>query len=162
MITQTIYKQPYLESSVFIALIKNEVVDGVDRAGIAQHILDDASPGRWPIFTSAFTLAEVIKDRRRPILTAEEEQRIGDYFKHDYIKLVILDREVWESARRLARNYSLKPPDAVHLASAIKAKADELLTWDDSNFPIGETVEGVAIKLPYWFGQPTMPLPPTT
>jgi len=161
MTTKTIYGQPYLESSVFVALIKGEVIDGVDRADIAQHILDDASAERWPIFTSAFTLAEVIKDRKRPILIPEEEQRIGDYFKHEYIKLVIVDREVGESARRLARNHSLRPADAIHLASAIKAKADELLTWDSSNFPIGQTIEGVTIKLPYWFGQTAMPLPPT-
>ena len=125
MITRTIYKQPYLESSVFIALIKGEIVDEIDRADIAQHILDDAEIERWPIFTSTFTFAEVIKDRRRPMLTAEEEKRIGDYFKHKYIKPVILDREVGESARRLARIHNLRPPDAVHLASAIKAKADE-------------------------------------
>lgn len=160
MIARTIYKQPYLESSVFIALIKGEVVDGIDRADIAQHILDDASNGRWPIFTSTFSLAEVIKDRKRPLLTPEEEQRIGDYFKHEYIKPVILDRDVGESARRLARNHNLRPADAVHLASAIRAKADELLTWDKDNFPVGQTIEGVTIKLPYWFGQTTMPLQP--
>jgi len=158
MITQTIYKQPYLESSVFVALIKGEVINGTDRADIAQRILDDASKGRWPIFTSAFTLAEVIKERKRPLLTPEEEQKIGDYFNHDYIKLVIVDREVGESARRLARKYGLRPADAVHLASAIKAKADELLTWDGDNFPMNQTIEGVTIKLPYWFGQTPMPL----
>jgi len=159
--TNTIYKQPYLESSVFIALIKGEVIDGVDRADIAQHILDDAARERWPIFTSTFTFAEVIKDRKRPLLTLEEERRIGDYFKHKYIKPVLLDREVGESARRLARIYTLRPADAVHLASAIQAKADELLTWDSGNFPIGQTIEGVTIKLPYWFGQTRIPLQPS-
>ena len=154
----TIYKYPYLESSVFIALLKGEIVDGVDRAEIAQHILDDAtgSNKRWDIFTSSFTLAEVIKDRRKPLLTPEEEKKIADYFKHDYIKLVILDRAVGEKARTLARNYSLHPADAVHLASAIQAKADELLTWDNGDYPMGQTIEGVTIKLPYWSGQTAM------
>ena len=156
MIIRTIYKQPYLESSVFIALIKGEVVDSVDRGEIAQHIMDDASTGRWPVFSSTFTLAEVIKDRRRPMLTPDEEKRISDFFKHDYIKLVTLDREVAELARKFARVYNLRPADAVHLASAVKVKAEELLTWDSGNFPINQTVEGVAIKLPYWFGQTTM------
>ena len=149
----TIYSHPYLESSVFIALIKGEVVREVDRGDIAQHILDDASTRRWPIFTSTFTLAEVIKDRSRPMLTPLEEQKIDDFFKHEYIKLVTLDREVAELARKLARIHNLRPADAVHLASAIKVQADELLTWDEHNFPINHTVEGVKIKLPYWFGQ---------
>jgi len=156
MTSQAIYQRPYLESSVFIALIKGEVINTVDRGEIAQHILDDASAGRWPIFTSTFTLAEVVKARNRPLLTPAEEQRIDDFFKHDYIKLVILDREVGEFARKLARNHGLRPPDAIHLASAVKAQADELLTWDENDFPINTTINGVTIKLPYWFGQMKM------
>jgi predicted nucleic acid-binding protein len=156
MISQAIYQQPYLESSVFIALIKGEVINTIDRGEIAQHILDDASADRWTIFTSTFTLAEVIKARNRPLLTPAEEKRIDDFFKHEYIKLVILDREVAELARKLARSHGLRPPDAVHLASAVKASADELLTWDQNHFPINTTIEGVTIKLPYWFGQTKM------
>lgn len=159
MTTQTIYQQPYLESSVFIALVKGEIVNGVDRAEIAQNILDDAAAGRWSVFTSTFTLAEVIKDRRRLPLTLSEEQRIDDFFKHEYIKLVVLDRELAELARKVARLHGFRPPDAVHMASAIKVRADELLTWDEGNFPINHTIEGVAIKLPYWFGQTKMTLP---
>lgn len=50
MISQAIYQRPYLESSVFIALIKGEVINTIDRGEIAQHILDDASADRWTIF----------------------------------------------------------------------------------------------------------------
>jgi predicted nucleic acid-binding protein len=156
MISRAIYQRPYLESSVFIALIKGEVINTIDRGEIAQHILDDASAGRWPIFTSTFTLAEVIKARNRLLLTPSEEKRIDDFFKHEYIKLVILDREVAELARKLARNHGLHPPDAVHLASAVKAQADELLTWDEGHFSINTTIDGVTSKLPYWFGQMRM------
>ena len=156
MNTASIYQRPYLESSFFIAFIKGEVTGGVDRGEIAQNIFDDAANGRWSIFTSTFTLAEVLKDRRRPQLSVTEEQRIDAFFQHEYIKLVTLGRDVAELARKLARAYGLRPADAVHLASAIKAKADELLTWDEGNFPINHTIEGVAIKLPYWFGQARM------
>ena len=156
MISQAIYQRPYLESSVFIAFIKGEVINTIDRGEIAQHILDDASAGRWPIFTSTFTLAEVVRAGNRPLLTPAEEKRIDDFFKHEYIKLVILDREVAELARKLARNHRLRPPDAIHLASAIKAQADELLTWDEGDFPINTTIDAVTIKLPYWFGQMKM------
>jgi len=152
MIEPSVYSNPYLETSVFIALIKGEVVDGIDRGEIAQHILDDAGTGRWPIFTSTFTIVEVFKKRNRPALTIVEEQRIDAFFKHEYIKLVTLDRYIAEQARRLAREYNLRPVDAVHLASAIRVKADEFLTWDN-DFPHNKTIEGVAIKDPYWFGQ---------
>ncbi len=161
MTTVSIYQRPYLESSVFIAFIKGEVIGGVDRGEIAQNIFDDAANGRWPVFTSTFTLAEVFRDRRRPQLSVTEEQRIDAFFQHEYIKLVTLDRDVAELARKLARAHGLRPADAVHLASAIKAKADELLTWDEGNFPINHTIEGVAIRLPYWFGQARMSMPST-
>ena len=113
------YQRPYLDSSVFIALIKNEVVEGVSRGEIARNILNDAQNGRFQIFTSTFTLVEVHKDRRQPRLTVEEEHLVVDFFKHEYIVLIDLDRLVAERARELARTYSLTPNDAVHLASAI-------------------------------------------
>jgi len=74
--TPPIYQQPYLETSVFVAFIKGEIIKDVDRGDIAQKILDDAAVGRWPIFTSTFTLTEVIKERRQPYLTIAEEQKI--------------------------------------------------------------------------------------
>lgn len=156
-----IYTKPYLETSVFIALIKGEVIDGIDRGEIAQHILDDAGTGRWPIFTSTFTIVEVFKKRNRPALTIEEEQTIDAFFKHEYIKLVTLDRYVAEQGRRLARAYNLRPADAIHLASAIRIKADQLLTWDD-DFPKNTTIEGVLIREPFWLGQPELPLTGST
>lgn len=150
-----IYTNPYLETTVFIALIKGEIVAGIDRGQIAQNILDDAGRGRWPIFTSTLTIVEVFKKRKRPALTEIEEQKIDAFFKHDYIKLVTLDRYVAEHARKLARVYNLRPIDAIHLASAIRAKADQFLTWDN-DFPHA-VIEGVQIREPYWLGQLRMP-----
>jgi predicted nucleic acid-binding protein len=150
-VSGAIYSRPYLESSVYIALIKGEFINGIDRGDIAQRILDDASNGRWPILTATFTLAEVLKDKGRPILTPDEERRIDAFFRHDYIKLVTLDRRVAEHARSLARQHGLSPADAIHLASAIRSQADELLKWD-KGFP-RTMIEGVTIKDPYWFGQ---------
>lgn len=152
MTQPSIYTNPYLETSAWIALIKGEIVQGVDRGQIIQHILDDASKGRWSILTSTFTLAEVLKDRNQPILTEDQERNIDAFFQHEYIKLVTLDRVVAEHARKLARMHNLRPADAVHLASAIRAKADQVLTWD-GDFPIDTIVEGVLIKHPYWLGQ---------
>jgi len=151
----SIYTNPYLETTVFIALIKGEIVEGIDRGQIAQNILDDASRERWAILTSTLTIVEVFKKRNHPALTEVEEQKIDAFFKHEYIKLVTLDRPVAEHARKLARVYNLRPIDAVHLASAIRAKADQLLTWD-SDFP-HKIIEGVQIREPYWLGQLRMP-----
>ena len=58
-----LYQRPYLEASGFIALIRGEVRNGVDRARIISHILHQAEIGMYRIYTSAFTLAEVHKRR---------------------------------------------------------------------------------------------------
>jgi predicted nucleic acid-binding protein len=76
-------------------------------------------------------IAEVIKGPEGTQLTAEQERVIDSYFQHEYITLVELDVGVARDARRLARAHRLKPADAVHLASAIKGDADQLLRWDD-------------------------------
>lgn len=151
------YQRPYLDSSVFIAHIKNEVVQDVRRGEIANNILNDAQNGRFQIHTSTFTLAEVHKDRGRPRLSVEEEQLVTDFFNHEYIILIDLDRLVAERARELARTYNLTPNDAVHLASAIRAGVDQLLVWDDG-FP-KVTVDGVQVVGPHWQGQPKLPEP---
>ena len=62
------YQNPYVDSSVFIAWIKGEVVNGVDRKDIADHILGLAEKGTFKINISALTLAEVQKRKDRSSL----------------------------------------------------------------------------------------------
>lgn len=151
--------KPYLDSSVFIAWIKGEKVteDGkeVDRGDIASHILEDAQKGRYSVYCSTFVAAEVIKDRNRPKLTDAELQTIDNYFQHEFIIWVDLDLSLALEARALARAHSLKPPDAVHLASAIRADCDYLLRWD-AKWAAG-TYGGVEVRDPFWLGQGSLP-----
>jgi predicted nucleic acid-binding protein len=58
------YQRPYLDSNVFIAFVKKEEdVGGVNRYAIARHVLTQAAHGRYLIYTSTLTLAEVHKLR---------------------------------------------------------------------------------------------------
>ena len=60
------YRKPYLDSNVFIAFVKKEEnIGGVNRYLIVRHILSQAAHGRFLIYTSALTLAEVHKLRVR-------------------------------------------------------------------------------------------------
>jgi predicted nucleic acid-binding protein len=57
-------------------------------------------------------------------------------------------------ARRIAREHGLKTLDAIHLASAVRGDADQLLRWDDKfRLRERETYEGVLVREPYWRGQ---------
>jgi predicted nucleic acid-binding protein len=152
------YQRPYVESSVFIAWIKGEVIDGVDRKQIFEYIVQLAQRGVFPIITSSFTLAEVYKLRSAAHLSDAEDEKILRYFEHEFIQLVDVVRDVGEHANRLCRQHpaqferpALHPSDAIHLACAIKAKCDVLLTWDIGLTKIQHPK--IAIEVPRILGQ---------
>ena len=121
----------YWDSSVWIALIKGEIVKGVDRCLVPRMILDDAKDGKVTIFISRLTIVEVHKKRSYFSLTKEEDDRVqAGFFKHEYIKKIDVDSWVAERARQIAWDHNLKPNDAIHVASAIKVKAEVLHHWD--------------------------------
>ena len=155
------YRSPYWDSSVWIALVAGEVVGGVNRAEIAQHILEDAEQGKVTILTSAFTLAEVLKKKGRPVLAVAAEETIRSYFEHSFIRIVVLDRVIGELAASVARQHNLSPPDAIHVASALTWKADVLHTWDDGLVKKSGQIGNPPLRIehPGWTGQQPLPLP---
>ena len=121
----------YWDSSVWIALIKGEIVKGVDRCMVPKMVLEDARDGKVTIFISRLTIVEVHKKRHYTSLTKAEDDRVqADFFKHEYIKKIDVDSLVAQRAREIAWEYDLLPNDAIHVASAIKIKAEILHHWD--------------------------------
>jgi len=144
----------YWDSCNFISLISE---DEVERADICQRILEDAEGGAADIVTSALTIAEVIKPKGSPTFTAEKEQKIGEFFLHEYILIYDVTREIAESARKLSRQHGLGPRDAIHLATALKAEEVEVFqTWNTRDFA-GLDVP-IRIEVPKWTGTLRMPL----
>lgn len=129
------YKRPYFDSSVFLAWIKKEVVDDIDRRTPADHILALAESGSIVIFTSTLMLAEVHKLRSGPITPIKDNGAIlktfERYLENDWIRLVDVDRRIGEEANAFCRQFGIYPNDAIHLACALRAKCDYLLAWDD-------------------------------
>ena len=148
------YSRPYLDSSVYIAAIKREK----NRVSTAERIMRDASEGRLHIVAATFVITEVYKGKDGLPLTVQQEQVIDEYFQHEFITWVELDMLVARDARRLARQHGLKPADAVHLASAIKGGADQVLRWDDKFRLKNGRYEGVTVGEPHLVGRPE-PLP---
>jgi predicted nucleic acid-binding protein len=64
--------------------------------------------------------------------TDEAASRFHEFLKLEYVLLVTLDSAVSEKARELMQGgYSgLRPPDAIHIATAIVANAREMHTFD--------------------------------
>lgn len=126
------YLSPYVDSSVFIAWLNREVVGGIDRYAVADHIIQAAEAGDYRIYISALTLAEVHKLPRgtKPALTAQQDQTILEFFQNDFFVVLPIDRQIGEAANRFCREYGILGNDAIHLACAIRAKCDVILAWD--------------------------------
>jgi len=122
-------KLHYWDSCVFLAFLKNEK----DKINDCISVLKAAENGQVIIVTSALTFIEVVKlEKGQPKLPKESEEKIRDFFRHEWIYIYDVDRKVGELARELMWQYqALKPKDATHVATAIKARVDVLDTFDD-------------------------------
>lgn len=150
------YQRPYLDSTIFIGWIKGEVVDRVDRQRVATHLLTLAERKVFKIYICAVTLAEVHKRRRDPVaLTPDQDERILEFFEHDFFEVMDVDRQIGEEANRLCRQLGLLPNDAIHLACALRGRSDVLLTWDKSF--AAKKHPGIRIEEPQILGQLSLP-----
>lgn len=127
-----VYRYPCLDSPVFIAWLKGEVIDGIDRKLIADQVFNLARRGVFRIVISSFVIAEVFKPRHFSPLSDTHSDDILAFFEQDFIDIVDVDRRVAGEAHRLARQFGITAPDAVMIASAVRARADVILTWDDA------------------------------
>lgn len=150
------YRKPYIDSDVFIGWIRREIVEGVNREAIASHIIGQATAGSFLLHTSTWTLAEVHKVRGKDALTSEQDDSILDFFESDFIRPINVDRRAGEYANQLCRRYNLKPSDAVHLACALIAECDVLLTWDRDFKGVGPDI--IHVERPRIVGQATFGL----
>ena len=149
------YTEPYLDSSVFIGWLKGEVVNGIDRMKIAEHILTRAENGDFLIYISALTLVEVHKKRRHERLTEQEDEEILAFFENKFIVVVEVDRKIGEQANGFCREYGLSPADAIHLACALRAGCDALLAWDDKLVAVNHPC--IRCEQPQILGQLSLP-----
>ncbi|WP_039899681.1 type II toxin-antitoxin system VapC family toxin, partial [Microcystis sp. T1-4] len=98
------------------------------------NILLAAEQGYIELYTSAFTMAEVVYIKslkaKRDLSDLEQENIINNLFSNEWIKLVGFERETSEINRYLIRSYKLQPFDALHLATAIRMKLDYFDTVD--------------------------------
>lgn len=82
-----------------------------------------------------FTVVETIRPKKVSIpdarhLTADEINEIEKMFRWSWIEKVPLDQQIGFRAVQLARDHSLASADAVHAATAIRKRVDELQAWD--------------------------------
>ena len=82
------------------------------------------------IVTSALTLAEVLWMRGEEKLPKKKAEVVQKFFRRSYIRVYNVSRKLSESAQNLVWENSIKPKDAIHVATAIHIGADALETFD--------------------------------
>jgi len=139
----------YWDSTAFICFLKK--MEG-DRRRICEDILYHARDGKVQLFTSTFTVTEVIRPHvgdgvGTRLVSAEEVAEIQAMFQWPWIKKVDLDQRVARKAVELERDYGLGTADSIHAASAIVAKADVLQHWERRD-EFGKIARLIAVEQP--------------
>ncbi|HVV63554.1 MAG TPA: type II toxin-antitoxin system VapC family toxin [Pseudolabrys sp.] len=133
----------YWDSDCFLALFQNE-------KGKVEHCegtLERAEKGEVVIITSTLTLAEVLWLRDGPKLAKDKAEIIRKFFRRSYIRLRNVTRVTSESAQDLVWNEGVRPKDAIHVATALEAKADALETFDDGLLKKSRKIGEPAIEI---------------
>lgn len=125
----------YWDSNVFLDYVNATV----KRLPVIDELLHNARNAEIAIVTSVVTIAEVAfaaQEKNQGLLSPEMEQKIGAlWVPPSPVQLVEFHTLVAEDARALMRSalahgWSLKPYDAVHLASAQRMGVDEVHSYE--------------------------------
>jgi len=148
-------KQVYFDADVFLSYVN----DDADRVPTIEALLDEgrgASPA-IEIFTSELSIVEVAfgaVEQTHKALDAETEGRIdGLWMPGSPVRLVEYYRLIGDDARSLMRlaitkGWSLKPMDAMHLATARRIGVTEFYTYDERLYKFDNDV-GLKVCKPY-------------
>jgi hypothetical protein len=63
-------------------------------------------------------------------VAADKSTIIQNFFRRSFIRVVNVTRKVGEDAQILVWDHSVKPKDAIHVATAVFYKADAMETFD--------------------------------
>ncbi len=134
----------YLDSNVFIfALLYDDEV--IHEAKISRVILNHIIGQKILAFTSTLTWDEVVyvvmkkAGQTASVLTGEKLLMFPN------LKMIPADQEILKIAQDLIGRYSIRPRDAIHLASAMKAGCETILS-EDSDFDKINEVKRVSLR----------------
>jgi len=147
-------KRIYWDSCVFISYLQRDA----DRVDVLDRIVDRAENGDIVLVISAMVIAEVVK------LDGHEDHdaatTIKDFFERDYITPRDVDRLTAERAAEISRTHGIKPPDAIHIATALRWHCHCIHTYDGLK-PDGSIKGGKnLLKFDKSFGKPPLRIIP--
>jgi predicted nucleic acid-binding protein len=117
----------YWDAGCFIAWLSME--EG--RFDTCDSIITAADEGELEIVTSAFTITEVLFPKGGVMIPAEHRTKVRNFLRKKCFVLVQVDRTVAELAQDLVWEKGIRPKDAIHVASALRAGVYALETYDE-------------------------------
>lgn len=82
------------------------------------------------IVISTLVIAEVCCLDKENKNRAEDIKLIRQHFENSFYQVYEVDRTIAEEATEIVRTHSIKPYDAIHIATAIRASVQELHSYD--------------------------------
>ncbi|MCH7725344.1 MAG: type II toxin-antitoxin system VapC family toxin [Planctomycetes bacterium] len=116
----------YWDSCVFIDAIQHTP----GRYETLKKIVKRAESGQIILVASTMCIAETVKLDQSTNTATQQAKTIREFFENDFISVKSVDRFIAEKAAEIARQHGLKPPDAIHVATALRWKCSVLHTYD--------------------------------
>ncbi|MEX2683137.1 MAG: type II toxin-antitoxin system VapC family toxin [Candidatus Sigynarchaeota archaeon] len=119
----------YIDANVFLNYILYDP-RSIPQALVAKQLLEQVTNRRINACTSLLTWDEIVWVVRRE-LTLEDARKQGlEFLDFPRLQLLNVTRDVVKKAQDMIEVSSLKPRDAIHVASALIHGASEFITFD--------------------------------
>ncbi len=116
----------YWDSNAFLAWLQEEPVS-VD---LCRATIERAEAGEVLIVTSALTIAEVLWLKNHPKVPEARAELVRGFFRRSYIRVRNVTRLIAENSQSLVWDHSIRPKDAIHVATALDAGLSVMETFD--------------------------------
>lgn len=151
------FRRQYWDTCLFINYLTNQEKD---KADVVHDLLIQAEKGQPPtaitIIISNLVIAEV---REKAGNVKERQEKIDQLFQTDwpYLEPHALTGTIAQLAREIGNDHpSITVPDAVHVATALHAKAEVLFTYDGASDKRERRRSGSLLKYDGKIGDPPL------
>ena len=132
----TIMSRVYWDTMLFVYWLE----DNVQYAKRMRHILSKMEERQDQLFTSTFTVGEVLVGPYK-MRAFEAARQIREVFKEPFVELIPYTLETADRYAGIRAQHGVSPADAIHLACAAQARIDVFLTNDAEL--VGRVIPGV-------------------
>src|SRR5260370_30976331 len=137
----------YWDANVFIAWLKGETCWPQSVITGMEDVAREVHANRATLFTSTLTSTEIFQGG----LSKTQKERLAALLQRTNVQQIAPDTRVADRASIIREFYNkngdkIKTPDAIHLATAIIYKADELQTMDGLDTKNGKKTKLLALN----------------